>query len=194
MLTLALALALQGCPQRIQVVAPTLRSTVATVSLLECGRRVAGPWPARVGYHGLAAHHREGDGTTPLGTYAIGPTVYGLDADPGVRLRYHRLTCGDWWDEDPRSATYNSFRHLACGAGPPFGGGSEALWRATVAYREFAVVDYNTRPAVPGRGSAIFLHDSTGHATNGCVSLPRPELLRTLRWLRPGATIRITTA
>jgi L,D-peptidoglycan transpeptidase YkuD (ErfK/YbiS/YcfS/YnhG family) len=193
MLTLALALALQGCPQRIQVVAPTVRSTVATVSLLECGHRVAGPWPARVGYHGLSSSHREGDGTTPLGTYAIGPTVYGLDADPGVRLRYHRLTCGDWWDEDPRSATYNSFRHLACGATPPFGGGSEALWRATVAYREFAVLDYNTAPAVPGRGSAMFLHDGTGHATNGCVSLPRPDLLRTLRWLRPGATIRIST-
>jgi L,D-peptidoglycan transpeptidase YkuD (ErfK/YbiS/YcfS/YnhG family) len=194
MLTLALALALQGCPQRILVVAPTLRSTAATVSLLECGRRVAGPWPARVGYRGLSAHHREGDGTTPLGTYAIGPTIYGLDANPGVRLRYHRLACGDWWDEDPRSATYNAFRHLACGATPPFGGGSEALWRATVAYREFAVLDYNVRPAVPGRGSAMFLHDDTGHATNGCVSLPRPDLLRTLRWLRPGATIRIATA
>jgi L,D-peptidoglycan transpeptidase YkuD (ErfK/YbiS/YcfS/YnhG family) len=192
MLTLALALALQGCPQRIQVVAPSLRSTVATVSLLECGRRVGGPWPARVGYHGLSARHREGDGTTPLGTYALGPTVYGLDANPGVRLRYHRLTCGDWWDEDPRSATYNSFRHLACGALPPFGGGSEALWRASVAYREFAVIDYNRGPAVPGHGSAIFLHDATGHATNGCVSLPRPDLLRTLRWLRPGATIRIS--
>jgi L,D-peptidoglycan transpeptidase YkuD (ErfK/YbiS/YcfS/YnhG family) len=193
MVTLALTLALQGCPQRIQVVAPALRSTVATVSLLECGRRVAGPWPARVGSHGLSSQHREGDGTTPLGTYAIGPTVYGLDPDPGVRLRYHRLTCGDWWDEDPRSATYNSFRHLACGAAPPFGGGSEALRRARVAYREFAVVDYNSRPAVPGRGSAIFLHDDTGHATNGCVSLSRPDLLRTLRWLHAGATIRIST-
>jgi L,D-peptidoglycan transpeptidase YkuD (ErfK/YbiS/YcfS/YnhG family) len=194
MLTLMLALALQGCPQRIQVVAPSLRSTVATVTLLECGRRIAGPWPARVGYHGLSSHHHEGDGTTPLGTYGIGPTVYGLDADPGVRLRYHRLICGDWWDEDPRSATYNSFRHLACGATPAFAGGSEALWRATVAYREFAVLDYNRRPAVPGLGSAMFLHDTTGHATNGCVSLPRPDLLRTLRWLRPRATIRISTA
>ena len=195
MLTVAavsLALALHACPQRIQVAAPSLRSTTASVSLLECGRRVAGPWPARVGSHGLSAHHREGDGTTPLGTYALEPVVYGLDADPGVRLRYHRLTCGDWWDEDPRSATYDSFRHLPCGAPPPFRGGSEALWRATVAYREFAVIDYNSGPAVPGRGSAIFLHDDTGRATNGCVSLPRPDLLRTLRWLRPGATISIT--
>jgi L,D-peptidoglycan transpeptidase YkuD (ErfK/YbiS/YcfS/YnhG family) len=194
LLTLALALALHtACPQQITVVAPSRRSTVASLALQECGRRVLGPWRARVGRGGLSAHRREGDGTTPLGTFALGPTVYGLDPDPGVAYRYHRLVCGDWWDEDPRSPGYNTFRHVRCGASPPFGGDSEALWRETVAYREFAVVEYNTPPAVPGRGSGIFLHDDTGSATNGCVSLPRPELLRLLRRLRPGATISIRT-
>jgi L,D-peptidoglycan transpeptidase YkuD (ErfK/YbiS/YcfS/YnhG family) len=189
MLTLALVLAL-GCPQRIHVVAPSVRSTTATLTVTECGRRLFGPWRARVGYHGLSAHHREGDGTTPLGTYAVGPVVYGLAPNPGLRLRYHHLVCGDWWDEDPRSATYNSFRHLPCGAAPPFAGGSEALWRATVAYRLFAVVDYN-EARVPGRGSGIFLHVDTGRATNGCVSVAEPLLRRLLRALRPGATIGI---
>ncbi|HEX4526902.1 MAG TPA: L,D-transpeptidase family protein [Gaiellaceae bacterium] len=164
------------------------------MTVSECGRRVFGPWRARVGYHGLSARHREGDGTTPTGTFAFGPTIYGLDPNPGVQLGYHRLRCGDWWDEDPRSPSYNSFRHLACGVTPPFHGGSEALWRATVAYREFAVVQYNVGPAVAGRGSGIFLHDDTGQATNGCVSLPRPELLQLLGRLRPGAAISIRTA
>ena len=190
MLTLALALAL-GCTQRITVTAPSSSSTVATLSMSQCGKTVLGPWRARVGYRGLSAHHHEGDGTTPLGSFAIGPTVYGLDPKPATRFAYHRLRCGDWWDEDPRSPTYNRFRHVACGATPPFGGGSEALWRATVAYREFAVIEYNVAPAVPGRGSGIFLHDDTGHATNGCVSLPRPELLRLLGLLRPGAVVQM---
>jgi L,D-peptidoglycan transpeptidase YkuD (ErfK/YbiS/YcfS/YnhG family) len=180
-----------NCPQVVHVQAATTATTYAVVTLTSCGTRVAGPWPARVGYHGLSAHHREGDGTTPLGTYAIGPTVYGIAPDPGVKLRYHRLTCGDWWDEDPRTAAYNTFQHVACGSTPPFGGGSEALWRATVAYQYFAIVDYNTS-RTPGRGSGIFLHVDTGAATNGCVSLPRPELVRTLRWLRPGAVITIS--
>ena len=193
MLTLALALVL-ACPQRINVVAPSPRSTTATLTVTKCGRRVFGPWRARVGYRGLSAHHREGDGTTPMGTFALGPTVYGLDPNPGVALGYHRLRCGDWWDEDSTSPAYNTFRHVACGTTPPFAGGSEALWRATVAYREFAVVQYNVAPAVPGRGSGIFLHDDTGHATNGCVSLPRPELLQLLRRLRPGASIAIRSA
>lgn len=196
MVTVALALALHACPQRIRVDAPSLRSTTAQFSLWECGNRVEGPWPARVGFSGLSSHRHEGDGTTPIGTFPIGPIVYGLDPNPGVHLRYHRLVCGDWWDEDPGSPTYNRFRHFACGLSPPFGGGSEALWQATRAYREFAVIGFNTTPVVRGRGSGMFLHDDLGHATNGCVSLPRPRLLQVLRRLRPGAkvSIRIVSA
>jgi L,D-peptidoglycan transpeptidase YkuD (ErfK/YbiS/YcfS/YnhG family) len=192
MLTLALALALQGCPQRIQVVAPSARSTTATLTVRECGKRVFGPWRARVGRNGLTAQRPEGDGTTPIGTFGIGPVVYGLDPDPGVRLRYHRLVCGDWWDGDSGSSTYNTFRHVRCGSSPSFGGGSEALWRVTPAYRLFAFIQYNVAPVVPGRGSAIFLHVDTGRATNGCVSLPLGELRSILRRLRPGAKISVT--
>jgi L,D-peptidoglycan transpeptidase YkuD (ErfK/YbiS/YcfS/YnhG family) len=192
MLTFALALALHVCSQQVRVVAPATTSTTATVSLFDCGRRIAGPWRAHVGIHGLSARHREGDGTTPLGTYTLGPVVYGLAPNPATRFRYHRLACGDWWDEDPASPTYNHFRHLTCGAKPPFGGGSEALWRATVAYRLIVVVDYNAHPVVPGRGSAIFIHVDRGHPTNGCVSLSETHLRRLLRLLQPGATIRIT--
>ena len=133
-----------------------------------------------------ASHKREGDGATPSGTYRLGDTIYGIAPNPGVRFRYHRLVCGDWWDEDPRSTTYNAFRHVACGARPPFRGASEALWRITPQYRYFAVIEYNARPVVPGRGSAIFLHVAAG-STAGCVSLPERRLVRLLRWLRPAA-------
>ena len=193
MLTLALALALQGCPQRIQVLAPTARSTTATLTVRECGKRVLGPWHVRLGRNGVSARHREGDGTTPTGTFGLGPVVYGIDPDPGVARRYHRLVCGDWWDEDARSPTYNTFRHVACGSSPPFGGGSEPLWRVPSAYRLFALIQYNVAPIVPGRGSGIFLHVDTGRATNGCVALPLGELRAVLRRLQPGATISIAT-
>ena len=191
MLTLALALALQGCPQRIEVVAPSARSTTATLTVRECGKRIFGPWRARVGRNGLSAHRSEGDGTTPIGTFGIGTVLYGLDPDPGVRLRYHRVACGDWWDGDPRSPTYNTFRHVDCGTTPTFRGGSEALWRVRPAYRLFAFIRYNVAPVVPGRGSAIFLHVDTGRATNGCVSLPVRPLRSLLRRLGPGAAISI---
>lgn len=47
------------------------------------------------------------------------------------------------------------------------------------------MIAYNTDPVVPGRGSGIFVHASTGRPTLGCVSLPLPQLLTLLRWLRP---------
>jgi len=47
--------------------------------------------------------------------------------------------------------------------------------------------DYNADPIVPGRGSAMFLHEDTGSPTNGCISLPPAQLVRTLEWLQPRA-------
>ncbi len=144
----------RGASQLVTVEASGYRTTVASLVLWErtggCWRRVAGPWTARLGRSGLSDHKREGDGATPTGAYALGATVYGIAPDPGVRTAYHRLVCGDWWDEDPSSPGYNTFRHVPCGTAPPFGGGSEALWQATVAYQQFAVVEYNVAPRRSG--------------------------------------------
>ena len=171
-------------------------ATIASLSLWQrrgaCFRRVAGPWTARLGRSGLSSHKREGDGSTPTGTYRLGTTMYGIAHDPGVKFAYHRLVCGDWWDEDAGSTAYNTFQHVACGAQPAFGGDSEALWRISPQYRYFAVIEYNARPIVPGRGSAIFIHVSAAHATAGCVSLPESRLVRLLRSLRPDAKPVIT--
>jgi L,D-peptidoglycan transpeptidase YkuD (ErfK/YbiS/YcfS/YnhG family) len=161
-----------------------------------CFVAAGGPWPARVGRNGLSDHHREGDGTTPTGAYGIGPVMYGIDPNPGVHYPYHLLVCGDWWDEDPTTPQYNLFVHVPCGKAPPFGGGSEALWTEAPAYDHFAVVEYNSAPIVPGRGSAIFLHVDGGSPTDGCISLAASELGTTLVWLRPAdhPTIVIGTA
>ena len=195
-LTALLALALACTPatgaarQRITVDTPSAAATTASLRLWRrsgsCWLPAAGPWPARVGRNGVSAHHREGDGTTPIGTFGIGPAMYGSKHDPGVRYRYHRIVCGDWWSEDADSPTYNTFQHVRCGTRPPFRAESEGLWKPTAAYGHFAVIDYNAHPAVPGRGSAIFLHVGTGGPTNGCVSLAYPRLRQVLRWLRPG--------
>jgi L,D-peptidoglycan transpeptidase YkuD (ErfK/YbiS/YcfS/YnhG family) len=199
-------LALAACPaapapvptetrQVITVRAPAARATFATAYLWrrsgDCWTRVAGPWTARVGRNGVSGRHTEGDGTTPTGVYPLDATVFGSLPDPGVRYAYHRIVCGDWWDEDPSSATYNTFQHVRCGVRPPFRAESEGLWKATIAYRYLIPIRYNADPVVPGRGSAIFLHVQRPNATNGCVSLPEAQLVQTLRWLRPADRPRI---
>ena len=152
---------------------------------------MAGPWTAHVGQSGLSSHHREGDGTTPEGSFPIGSQVYGVAPDPGVHGSYHQLVCGDWWDEDPASPTYNTFQHVGCTTTPPFGGSSEALWQSVNAYQHFAVIEYNTNPVVSGAGSGMFIHDDLGGPTSGCVSLAPTNLDFVLRWLQPTQTPRV---
>jgi L,D-peptidoglycan transpeptidase YkuD (ErfK/YbiS/YcfS/YnhG family) len=151
----------------------------------ECWERVAGPWPAWLGIRGISEHKREGDLTTPSGAFGIQRVMYGVGPNPGVRYRYHRIVCGDWWVEDPRSPFYNRFRHARCGTKPPFRTTSEDMSRSPTSYRHLAVIDYNTHPIVPGRGSGIFLHVSRGNPTLGCVSVALPQLLALLRWFDP---------
>jgi L,D-peptidoglycan transpeptidase YkuD (ErfK/YbiS/YcfS/YnhG family) len=186
--------------QLVTVVARTRRSARGSLRLWrksgECWLAVDGPWGAWLGQNGVAATRHEGDRTTPAGAFGFQRTMYGLAPDPGVRYAYHRIACGDWWVEDPRSLYYNRFHHVPCGSKPPFRVTSEDMSRSPTAYRHLAVIDYNTHPIVPGRGSGIFLHHSTGRPTLGCVSLPLAQLVTLLRWLDPAASplIAIGTA
>jgi L,D-peptidoglycan transpeptidase YkuD (ErfK/YbiS/YcfS/YnhG family) len=178
--------------QLITVDSPSYRSTTATLRAWKladgCWQPVFGPWVARVGTTGVWDHKTEGDGTTPTGLFGIGPTIYGIDPNPGVSFAYHQLVCGDWWDEDPTSADYNTFQHVPCDTAPPFGGNSEDLRSNSPAYDYLAVIDYNMNPVIPGAGSAIFLHVDTGSPTAGCVSIPAGELTALLDWLSPTAS------
>jgi gamma-D-glutamyl-L-lysine dipeptidyl-peptidase len=156
-------------------------------------RPVFGPWQAETGSGHLlpAGARREGDHATPIGVFGIGAMMYGNEPNPGgLHYAYHRLTCGDWWDEDPYSPRYNRFVHVPCGLTPGFAAWSEPLWTETVAYPYFAVVQFNMNPIRRGAnalGSGIFLHSWVGGATEGCVALPQGELLDVLRWLKPSA-------
>jgi L,D-peptidoglycan transpeptidase YkuD (ErfK/YbiS/YcfS/YnhG family) len=179
--------------QRITVTARAYGSTYATLVVYELSGKkwvkVYGPWTARVGYNGIAppGKKREGDGRTPSGTYGFS-FYFGVDSPRGLDFHFpfrHAYTY-DYWDDDPASKLYNEWidvRKQNPGADP------EPMHNVP-AYDYAAVIAYNTA-RVPGRGSAVFLHVGTGTATGGCVSLPRPELIKVLRWLRPADNPRI---
>ncbi len=206
---LAAAVIAAGCPanvaneqhllvearQLITVEAAQPRSTRAVLRTWRrqgrCWRPLGRPYAARVGRNGLREHRREGDGTTPIGVFRIGRTMYGSEQNPGVRYRYRRLRCGDWWVEDPASPSYNTFRHVPCGRPPPFRTPTGDMSTSPSVYPYLAVVEFNMRPVVPGRGSGIFLHARGRGATNGCISLRRADLRRVLRWLDPARSPRI---
>jgi L,D-peptidoglycan transpeptidase YkuD (ErfK/YbiS/YcfS/YnhG family) len=194
------ALETGNATQLITAVAARRTSTQGALRLWDkrggCWRAASARWTAWLGQNGTSPAKREGDRRTPTGVFGIGRVMYGIAPSPGVRYRYRRIVCGDWWVEDPTSPYYNRFRHVRCGSKPPFRTTSEDLSRSPTAYRHFAFIRYNADPVVPGRGSGIFLHASTGRPTLGCVSLPLGQLRATLRWLRPASfhVIAIGTA
>jgi L,D-peptidoglycan transpeptidase YkuD (ErfK/YbiS/YcfS/YnhG family) len=142
-----------------------------------------GPWTARIGAHGFAdpGQKIEGHALTPQGSYGF-QFMFGVNANPGVHFPWRHAYRYDYWDDDPHSARYNLWtdtRHFSAGADP------EPMHNVPV-YNYAAVIAYNLA-RTPGAGSAIFLHVGDGHATAGCVSLPQADLLKIIRWLRPGS-------
>lgn len=185
-------------PSTQQVIVVTATSYSTSYATLETYAKVRGRWtpvsaalPARIGSQYFSDNHVEGVPTTPTGVYSIGPTMYGISPDPGVRYPYHQVVVNDWWNEDSTSPYYNTFQHTTATLASP----SEKLWTETTAYKHFAVITYNMPPnvakPVPYAGSGIFLHESTGGATAGCVSLSHNHLVGVLTWLRPAANPRI---
>ena len=181
--------------QLITVEAPTARATYATARTWTridgCWAPLDGPYAARVGRNGVRRNKCEGDGATPAGTFRIGARMYGNSPSPGVSYPYVRLRCGDWWVEDSKSPSHNTFQRIGCGRRPPFKVTTLDLSTSPRAYAHLAVVEYNMHPVVPGRGSGIFIHVQIAQATSGCISLRRPALVHVLRWLDSDAMPQI---
>jgi L,D-peptidoglycan transpeptidase YkuD (ErfK/YbiS/YcfS/YnhG family) len=182
---------LGGATQVIEIAADGMGTTRGTARTY---RRVGERWrvvhkgmPARLGRAGLshAATRVAGDGTTPIGDYGF-VFDFGSRPDPGVDgFEWRHLRPGDCWAGT--RAAYNRWVERT-----PCAPEDEDLWSsARLAYRYAAVIDFNYRHPVFGRGSGIFLHVSHHSPTAGCVSLPERDLLAVLRWMRPGARILI---
>ncbi|HEX3873880.1 MAG TPA: L,D-transpeptidase family protein [Solirubrobacteraceae bacterium] len=183
--------------QLILVSSPTYRPR-GSLATLRTFRRPTGSspwepvfatWTAEIGSGELVDARHFGDYATPTGVFGIGATMYGNRPNPGgLHYSYHRLACGDWWNEDPYAAEYNDFVHAPCGTTPSFASWSEALWTETRAYPYLAVIRTNNDPTVGGPdapGAGIFLHHWMNAPTEGCVALPVADLLSVLRWLNP---------
>jgi L,D-peptidoglycan transpeptidase YkuD (ErfK/YbiS/YcfS/YnhG family) len=123
----------------------------------------------------------EGDGCTPAGIYSLG-LVFGSELTVATAMPYRQATAEDVWVDDPAAVSYNTWVK-----GPLAGYSAEQLLRADGLYRYVIVIEYNTRPVVCGKGSAIFIHPwlEDLRPTAGCVALAEDNLRRLLAWLEP---------
>jgi len=145
---------------------------------------VFGPLRATTGRNGFAAAggKREGDGMTPAGIYPLG-LVFGYPSTVTSAMPYRRMTRQDIWVDDPASPDYNRLKRKEETKARSF----EDMVLPDSRYKYGIVVEYNTNPVVPGRGSAIFVHiwKDENTATAGCVALSEENILKLIRWLDP---------
>lgn len=132
---------------------------------------------------------REGDYATPTGNYPLRSIYYRPDRItlPSYTLPTHRITEAMGWCDDPTDSRYNQPVTLPCPAS------HELLWREDGAYDLVIVIGYNDAPAIPDKGSAIFIHclHDDGRPTAGCIALPREHMLTLLPILTPETTIEL---
>jgi len=130
---------------------------------------------------------KEGDGRSPAGVFTLG-TAFGFAAPveaEWTRLPYLHVTEGIECVDDAGSSVYNQVVNRRTVQTPDWSS-SEKMREVGEAYRWGVVVNYNT-PAVPGRGSCIFLHigGEGGKGTAGCTAMSSDELRVAMAWIDP---------
>ena len=144
-----------------------------------------------IGRRGVSAQKREGDGATPVGTFAMRQLLYRPDREsrPQTALPYAALEPDDGWCDAPDDPAYNRPVLL------PYPASAEHLWRDDRIYDLIVVLGYNDDPVVPGQGSAIFLHLAGPDfaPTAGCVALAHADLLMVIAAADPASRVIIAS-
>ena len=128
-----------------------------------------------LGKAGIGKKKKEGDNTTPKGTYKIVNIYYRADRIKKITSKYKiikitkKMVCFD----DPKSKKYNLLIFLPCQYT------HEKLYRKDNIYDLILVLNYNLRPVIKNKGSAIFIHISRKNykKTKGCISIRKNDLI-----------------
>ncbi|CAM4234664.1 L,D-transpeptidase family protein [Palleronia rufa] len=141
------------------------------------GRRI----PCTVGRGGVTDRKREGDGATPAGVHRLVGLLYRPDRLAAPTGWAVPIRPRDIWSDDPSDPDYNKLTR------GPSALSHERLARSDPLYDLVVLTDWNWPIAVPGRGSAIFLHRwrRPGFPTEGCIAMAASDLLWLCRRIRP---------
>jgi L,D-peptidoglycan transpeptidase YkuD (ErfK/YbiS/YcfS/YnhG family) len=180
--------------QVVTVSAPSATSTYATVEAWARqadGRykRVAYFPSARIGAQGMGSTS-ESLSRTPTGRYRL-TQPFGIKPNPGVSTSYFQVDRNDVWTGST-GTVINRHERCAPGTCPASYGDIERLSNFPGSYDYGVFIGYNAPApygtgAVPGKGSAFFLHVKNSSATAGCVAVSATQMVWLLRWFRSAA-------
>ena len=140
-----------------------------------------------VGLKGLKFKKKEGDKTTPKGTFSLGKIYYRSDRvkKPETFLNLRKIKKNMGWCHDVNSKSYNSEVQINKNTK------SEKLFRDDNKYDYFLVINYNPQREKL-RGSAIFIHLTNNYKpTAGCIALKKKDFLILIKIIKKQTKIII---
>jgi len=142
-----------------------------------------------IGKAGVGKKKFEGDGVTPKGTYKIIQIYYRKDRIKKIKskMKIVEINKNMGWCDDSKSKKYNQLIKL------PSKYGYEKFYRADNLYDLILVLNYNIKPIIKNKGSAIFIHLAKRNysATKGCIGLSKRNLLKILSIINKNTKIKI---
>jgi L,D-peptidoglycan transpeptidase YkuD (ErfK/YbiS/YcfS/YnhG family) len=142
-----------------------------------------------LGKAGIGEKKLEGDNITPTGTFKIVKIYYRSDRIKKISSKFRaiKIKKNMGWCDDPNSKNYNQLINL------PNRDGHEKLFKKNNIYDIIVVLNYNMRPVIKNKGSAIFIHVAKKNyqSTQGCIALKKNDLLKLLSKIRKNIKIKI---
>ena len=127
-----------------------------------------------LGKAGIGEKKKEGDFITPKGKYKITKVYYRADRIKKIKtnFRLYQIKKNMGWCDDPLSKNYNKLIKL------PSKFGHEKLYRKDKLYDLILILNYNFKPIIKNKGSAIFIHIANKNykKTMGCIGLKKKRL------------------
>ena len=142
-----------------------------------------------IGKRGIGNKREEGDLITPKGKYKIKYILYRKDRIKRIQSKIKKIaiTKRMGWCDDPKSKDYNKLIKL------PINYRYEKLYRKENIYDLILVLNFNMRPIVKKKGSAIFIHIAKKKykKTEGCVAVNKVSLLKIIKKLKNNTKVLI---
>jgi L,D-peptidoglycan transpeptidase YkuD (ErfK/YbiS/YcfS/YnhG family) len=142
-----------------------------------------------LGKAGIGEKKKEGDFITPKGKYKIIKVYYRADRIKKIKtnFRLYQIKKNLGWCDDPLSKNYNKLIKL------PSIFSYEKLYRKDKLYDLILVLNYNFKPIIKNKGSAIFIHSANKNykKTKGCIGLKKKDLIFILKDIKKNITVKI---
>ena len=142
-----------------------------------------------IGKRGITSNKREGDGKTPRGKFKLKSIFYRKDRIKKVKSPLKKIIIKKnmGWCDDSNSKYYNKRIKF------PFKLSAEKLWLKENIYDLIIVINYNLRPIIKNKGSAIFLHIAKRNykPTKGCIALKEKDFRILLKLIKKNTNLSI---